>query len=72
MEDDFVELKNTLQLYGNIQRLEALNKRIKKAKNSTFDMNEIVDDIILYHETIEKIIKVYESVLFSGNISEEH
>ncbi len=60
---DSNRIKNILQYHGNVERLEVLNRKIRKSKDKN-DLSELADNIILYHETLAKIISVYESVLF--------
>lgn len=60
---DSNRIKNVLQYYGNVERLNVLNRKIRKSKDKN-DLSELADNIILYHETLTKILSVYDSVLF--------
>lgn len=70
---DVKKIKNKLQLYGNIERLQVLNKRIKTySQKENVNINDVVNDIVIYHETLERIIDVFEGSIFPIDIEDDN
>ncbi len=63
-DSDYV--KNVIQFYCNIERLEVLNNKIERINSS--NVSEIKKNIIIYNQTLQKVLCVYNRLLFRPEI----